>query len=700
MTKASEVRQQFLDFFESKLHKIVDSAPIVVKNDPTLMFTNAGMNQFKDYFLGNKKAADSRVANTQKCLRVSGKHNDLEEVGVDTYHHTMFEMLGNWSFGDYFKEDAIAWAWELLTDVYKLDKDRLYVTVFEGDPDDNLEADEESVEIWSKYIDKSRILRFGKKDNFWEMGETGPCGPCSEIHMDLRPEAERSKGDGASLVNQDHEQVIELWNLVFMEFNRKADSSLHPLPNKHVDTGMGLERIVRAIDVKNSNYDTDLFAGSIAALEKISGKKYGDEEKTDIAFRVIADHIRAVTFAIADGQLPSNEKAGHVIRRILRRAIRYGYSFLGLEKPFLENLLDGLVAQFGSVFKELAAQKDFIAKVIHQEEQSFLQTLGVGLKLFDQLADQGASTIEGKTAFELYDTYGFPIDLTQLLARERGMNVDMEGYQVALKEQKERSRADAKKVSADWEVLLEDEKEEFVGYDYLSLDVKLTRYRKVEVKGKTKYHLVFHITPFYAESGGQVGDTGILRGTENNEVIRILDTQKENDLIIQIADKLPENKNQLFRAEVDQLKRSKTANNHSATHLLHSALRQVLGDHVHQKGSLVNEDHLRFDFSHFEKLSSEQLDEIEAMVNDRIRQAIPLQEDRNVPYNEALNKGAIALFGEKYGDVVRVITFDPEYSVELCGGTHVQNTASIGMFKITHETSVAAGVQKNRSNYR
>lgn len=692
--KASDVRQQFLDFFEQKGHKIVQSAPIVVKNDPTLMFTNAGMNQFKDYFLGNKVPKDRRVADTQKCLRVSGKHNDLEEVGVDTYHHTMFEMLGNWSFGDYFKEDAIAWAWELLTEVYKLPKDRLYVTVFEGDKADQLDADEEAAEMWKKHIATERILYCDKKDNFWEMGETGPCGPCSEIHMDLRPESERKKIDGKSLVNKDHDQVIELWNLVFIQYNRKADGSLENLPEKHVDTGMGLERVARAIVLKSSNYDTDLFMDSIHKLEEISGKKYGENEQVDIAFRVIADHVRAVSFTIADGQLPSNEKAGYVVRRILRRAIRYGYSFLELERPFIYQLVDVLIKNFGSVFAELQEQKGFVAKVIEQEEKSFLNTLNKGLKLFDQYSKDGKENISGVHAFELYDTYGFPIDLTELLAREKGIEVDLDGFNSELQKQKERSRADAQKTSGDWIVLHEDEQEEFIGYDQLEAQVKITRYREVEAKGKKRFHLVFNYTPFYAESGGQVGDKGVLIGSENEEKVGIIDTQKENNLIIQVSEKLPENVAQIFVAKVNQEKRELTTFNHSATHLLHAALKEVLGEHVNQKGSLVNEKYLRFDFSHFQKVEEEELARIEQLVNDKIWQAIDLDEKRDVPFQQALSFGATALFGEKYGDVVRVITFDPNYSIELCGGTHVKNTAHIGLFKITSESAVAAGVRR------
>jgi alanyl-tRNA synthetase len=692
--KASDVRQKFLDFFEQKGHKIVQSAPIVVKNDPTLMFTNAGMNQFKDFFLGNKVPKERRVADTQKCLRVSGKHNDLEEVGVDTYHHTMFEMLGNWSFGDYFKKEAIAWAWELLTEVYKLPKDRLYVTVFEGDKSDDLSADNEAAAFWKEHVDEERILFCDKKDNFWEMGETGPCGPCSEIHMDLRPEGERAKADGKELVNKDHDQVIELWNLVFIQYNRKADGSLENLPEKHVDTGMGLERVTRAIHLKSSNYDTDLFMDTIRKLEEISGKQYGKNEQLDIAFRVIADHIRAVSFTIADGQLPSNEKAGYVVRRILRRAIRYGYSFLDLEQPFIYRLVKVLLHSFGSVFSELQEQKDFVAKVIEQEEKSFLNTLNKGLKLFDKYSKAGKEDVSGIHAFELYDTYGFPIDLTELLAREKGIGVDLDGFQVELQKQKERSRADAQKSSGDWNVLQEDEKEEFIGYDQLEANVKITRYREVEAKGKKYFHLVFNYTPFYAESGGQVGDKGVLLGTENEEKISVVDTQKENDLIIQITEKLPENSTQVFVAKVNYEKRKLTTYNHSATHLLHAALKEVLGEHVNQKGSLVNDKYLRFDFSHFQKVSEEELQRIEQMVNDKIWQAITLDEKRDVPFQQAIDYGATALFGEKYGDVVRVITFDPNYSIELCGGTHVKNTAHIGLFKITSESAVAAGVRR------
>jgi len=691
---ASEIRQTFLTFFEQKGHKIVESAPIVVKDDPTLMFTNAGMNQFKDIFLGDKKTESTRVVDTQKCLRVSGKHNDLEEVGVDTYHHTMFEMLGNWSFGDYFKKDAINWAWELLTEVYKLDKNRLYVSVFEGDKQDNLGLDTEAKDLWLKHVADDKIILGNKKDNFWEMGETGPCGPCSEIHIDLRSDEERAKVDGATLVNADHDQVIEIWNLVFMEYNRKADGSLHPLPNLHVDTGMGFERLVRAVHSMKSNYDSDLFMDTIHELENISGKKYGKNEQADIAFRVIADHLRAVCFAIADGQLPDNNGAGYVIRRILRRAVRYGYSFLGLEKPFMNELVPGFVAKFQAVFPGLSEQKDFIKKVVEQEEKSFLSTLNKGLKLFDVYSNKGSDNVNGRQAFELYDTFGFPIDLTQLLAKENNIEVDIEEFKIALQEQKNRSRSDAKKESGDWIVVQEDEREEFVGYDYLETDVTITRYREVTVKGKKQYHLVLNLTPFYAESGGQVGDKGVLVGKDDDEKIGIIDTQKENQLSIQITEKLPANLNQHFQAKVNLKKRTDTTLNHSATHLLQAALRQVLGDQVAQKGSLVNEKHLRFDFSHFQKVEKAEIELIEQIVNGKIREAIDLEEARNVPFEEATKSGAMALFGEKYGDTVRVITFGQDYSVELCGGCHVSNTAQIGSIKIVHEGAVAAGVRR------
>jgi alanyl-tRNA synthetase len=694
---SAEIRQKFLSFFESKGHNIVPSASMVIKNDPTLMFTNAGMNQFKDIFLGNRKSDFSKVTNSQKCLRVSGKHNDLEEVGVDTYHHTMFEMLGNWSFADYFKKEAISWAWELLTEVYGLDKDRLYVSIFEGDKDDNLEADEESGDIWKQFISEDRILRFNKKDNFWEMGDAGPCGPCSEIHVDLRTNEERAKLDGKLLVNNDHPQVIEIWNLVFIQYNRKADSSLEPLPHQHVDTGMGFERLVRAIQCKSSNYDTDVFMQTIQWLEQNFKQQYNYSltDKKDIAFRVIADHIRAISFAIADGQLPANTGAGYVIRRILRRAVRYGYSYLGATEPFLNELVEVIANQFKGVFDDLYNQKDFVRKVIFEEEKSFLKTLSRGIDLLNvALAKAKTKTLDGAVAFELFDTFGFPIDLTQLIAREKDILVDMNGFQSALMQQKERSRNDAAKQSGDWIVLLQDDKEEFVGYDYETTEVLLVKYKEEKIKDKTRYQLVFNITPFYAESGGQVGDSGKIIGKENNEVIFITDTKKENDLIVHYVEKLPENKSQWFVAEINVKKRRLTEANHSATHLLHAALRQTLGTHVVQKGSLVNPDYLRFDFAHFAKLSEEELQAVELMVNEKVRANISLDEKRNVPISKATKLGAMALFGEKYGDVVRVITFDSDYSVELCGGTHVKNTSQIGSFKIIAESSVAAGVRR------
>jgi len=693
---SKDVRNKFLSFFESKGHKIVPSAPIVVKDDPTLMFTNAGMNQFKDFFLGNKIAQNKRVADTQKCLRVSGKHNDLEEVGVDTYHHTMFEMLGNWSFGDYFKEDAIAWAWELLTDVYGLDKSRLYVTVFGGDEADELEVDKEAEEIWKNYISEDRILRFDRKDNFWEMGDTGPCGPCSEIHMDLRPDSEREQLDAKELVNRDHEQVIELWNLVFIQYNRAASGKLNDLPDRHIDTGMGLERVVRAIAGKQSNYDIDLFREAISELESYSGKKYGEQELNDVAFRVIADHIRALVFCISDGQLPSNTGAGYVMRRILRRAVRYGYSFLGFETAFLYKLVPGLSQKFADIFPELKEQTAFLQKVIEQEEISFFRTLTNGLEKINKIiAQKGSdSVINGEVAFELYDTYGFPIDLTELIAQENGMTVDRETFEACLVEQKSRSRADAVRETGDWVVLRADEREEFVGYDIKETEVKITRYRTLKQKGKDVFQLAFNLTPFYAESGGQVGDKGLLMGLSNGEKVKVLDTQKENDLIVHVVNNLPQDPEQHFRASVDMSLQKLTARNHSATHLLHAALKQVLGDHVAQKGSLVEPKRLRFDFSHFAKVSEEELKEIQSIVNKKIREAIELDEKRNIPYTIAVDSGVTALFGEKYGDTVRVITFGDDYSKELCGGIHVQNTAEVGQFRVLSESSISAGVRR------
>lgn len=691
--KSAEIRNIFLEFFREKGHKIVPSAPIVVKNDPTLMFTNAGMNQFKDYFLGNKQAKDKRIADTQKCLRVSGKHNDLEEVGIDTYHHTMFEMLGNWSFGDYFKKEAIEWAWELLTERYKLPKERIYVTIFEGDESENLERDTEAYSIWANLLPETRILNGNKKDNFWEMGDTGPCGPCSEIHVDLRPEEEIALKPGKELVNNDHPQVIEIWNNVFIQYNRKADGSLEPLPDKHVDTGMGFERLVRVLQGFSSNYDTDIFQPIIQKTAQDFKLEYGKNEKTDIAFRVIADHIRAITFTIADGQLPSNTGAGYVIRRILRRAVRYGYTFLGMEEPYLYKLVSVLAEQFNKVFPEVAKQEDFIKKVIQEEENSFLRTLASGTRLFEKyVTAMTDNTISAQFAFELYDTYGFPFDLTQLMAREKNLEVDTEGFIEELRKQKERSRADAAKEAGDWQIINEGGSTIFLGYDQLEAPAKILRYRAVQQKGATTYQLVLNQTPFYPEGGGQVGDTGVLQG--ETEEIPVINTYKENDLIIHITEKLPENFHQHFIAKVDGGKRSDTANNHSATHLLHAALRQVLGKHVAQKGSLVNSKGLRFDFSHFAKMTDEEIAQVEKIVNQKIRENIPLQEERSIAFDEAVNKGAMALFGEKYGDRVRMITFDPQYSIELCGGIHVPATGKLGFFKIISESAVAAGVRR------
>ncbi|TPE45815.1 alanine--tRNA ligase [Pontibacter mangrovi] len=692
---SAEIRQKFLDFFASKQHQIVPSAPIVVKDDPTLMFINSGMAPFKDYFLGNKPAPYKRVADTQKCLRVSGKHNDLEEVGYDTYHHTMFEMLGNWSFGDYFKKDALAWSWELLTEVYKLSKDRLYVSVFEGDASENLPMDQDAYDIWKTMIAEDRILMGNKKDNFWEMGDTGPCGPCSEIHIDLRSEEERAKVDGKTLVNADHPQVVEIWNNVFMEFNRLADGTLVKLPAQHVDTGMGFERLCMAIQGKRSNYDTDVFQPLIQIIAKEAGVTYGQDEKTDVAIRVIADHIRAISFTIADGQLPSNNKAGYVIRRILRRAVRYGFTFLDFKKPFLYKLTEVLAEQTSHVFPELKQQLSFVQRVIEEEENAFLRTLENGLKRLDALEEsfkQNNYTIDGKTAFELYDTFGFPLDLTALIAREKGLKVDELGFATEMEQQKNRSRKASATEQSDWVILQPDVVNEFVGYDCDVTDSHIVRYRQVKTKNKNEYHIVLDKTPFYAESGGQVGDVGFL--VSHDERVEVLDTKKENDLILHITSKLPQNVEAGFVAEIDAERRNLIRKNHSATHLLHSALRKVLGDHVQQRGSLVNEKILRFDFSHFAKVEDAELRQIEHIVNERVRQAIPLDERRNVPIDEAKGMGATALFGEKYGDFVRVITFGSDYSVELCGGTHVHNTGNIGYFKIISESSVAAGVRR------
>jgi len=689
-----EIRQHFFDFFASKGHKIVPSAPMVVKNDPTLMFTNAGMNQFKDYFLGNAKPSVTRIANTQKCLRVSGKHNDLEEVGVDTYHHTMFEMLGNWSFGDYFKDEAISWAWELLTEVYKIPKDQLYVTVFEGDVQDNVPKDEESFAIWKRFIAEDRILLASKKDNFWEMGETGPCGPCTEIHVDIRPLEDRLKTPGKELVNQDHPQVIEIWNNVFMQFNRKADQSLEPLPATHVDTGMGLERLAMALQGKTSNYDTDLFQTLIKHMEKVSGVAYGKVESTDIALRVIADHIRAISFSIADGQLPSNTGAGYVIRRILRRAIRYGYQTLGLKEPFMGELSVVLGQSMGENFTELITQKDIIQKVIHEEEVSFFRTLELGIRRMDNLMksakESNTKVLNGASVFELYDTFGFPVDLTSLIARENDLSIDEEAFQAELQTQKERSRAATAIETDDWVQLQVDQDEKFVGYDQLTSEIEIIKYRKVSQKQKTFYQLVFNQTPFYPEGGGQVGDTGFIES--NGEKTNIFDTKKENNLIVHLAEKLPSEPKAKFIGTIDQSKRSLSAANHSATHLLHHALRTVLGTHVEQKGSLVNAKNLRFDFSHFSKVTNEEVKQIEELVNSKIRENILLNEHRNIPIETAKEMGAMALFGEKYGDSVRAIQFGE--SIELCGGTHVPATSAIGLFKITSESAVAAGIRR------
>ena len=782
MSTSAEIRQQFMDFFKSKGHVIVPSAPIVIKNDPTLLFTNAGMNQFKEFFLGNKKAPNPRVADTQKCLRVSGKHNDLEEVGVDTYHHTMFEMLGNWSFGDYFKKEAIAYSWELLTEVYKLDKEKLYVTIFEGDEKEGLPRDDEAYNEWKKWIGEDRILLGNKKDNFWEMGDSGPCGPCTEIHVDCRSDEEKKLINGKTLVNNDHPQVIEIWNNVFLQFNRLKDGTLEPLPAKHVDTGMGFERLVRVLQNKQSNYDTDVFTGTINEIEKITNKKYGNtDSKQDIAFRVLADHIRAIAFTIADGQLPSNTGAGYVIRRILRRAVRYSYSYLDYKQPLLFQLMPLLGKQFENVFPELLKQLDFVSKVINDEEESFLRTLGKAdvnkiihdafvegiekilidnnyivtndknsRQYFDLLAkndnddiiaieiksnylnienlaakgmahgikkiylinytegvqnnkhlnalkatlnsfDYSAFKINGKNSFELYDTYGFPLDLTKLIANEYEVLVDENEFNKFMQQQKSRSRAATAIDTEDWIVLDENALTEFVGYDTLEIKSKIIKYRKVKAKGKEAFQLVLSATPFYAESGGQVGDTGKL--IINNEELIITDTKKENDLIIHFADALPTDFADEVIAKVDINKRKKTAVHHSATHLLHAALRQVLGTHVAQKGSLVNDEHLRFDFSHFAKMTDNEIDQVEKIVNEKIRENIPVVINE-MPKDEALKLGAMALFGEKYGDRVRVVVIDPTYSVELCGGTHVGATGELGFFRIKQETAVAAGVRR------
>ena len=709
---AAEIRQQFLDFFQSKEHAIVPSAPIVLKDDPSLLFTNAGMNQFKDYFLGNKPAPFKRAADTQKCLRVSGKHNDLEEVGVDTYHHTMFEMLGNWSFGDYFKKEAIAWSWELLTEVYKLDKDKLYVTIFEGDSKEGLPKDEEAFNEWKKFVPEERILLGNKKDNFWEMGETGPCGPCTEIHVDCRSAEERKEVEGSKLVNNDHPQVIEIWNNVFIQFNRKKDGSLAPLPAQHVDTGMGFERLVRVLQGKTSNYDTDIFTGTINSIEKITGKVYdpmltpADSSKAAsgknaigsgwegaVAFRVLADHIRAISFAIADGQLPSNTGAGYVIRRILRRAVRYYYSYLDYKQPLLFQLIPLLAKQFEKVFPELIQQLDFVSKVIKEEEEAFLRTLDKGLKRMDETIQQSQSTrvIEGAIAFELYDTFGFPLDLTMLIASENNLKVDEPGFQKEMQQQKNRSRSAAVLDTEDWITLVENASNQFLGYDSLEVETSVIKYRKVSSKSKEFYQLILGATPFYAESGGQIGDVGTLHFGQ--ETIEVTNTKKENDLIIHFTDQLPSSINGSLVAKVNAARRQSISVHHSVTHLMHAALRNTLGKHVAQKGSLVNDEQLRFDFSHFAKVTDEEIAAVEKIVNEKIRENVPVV-IRSMHKDEAIALGAMALFGEKYGDTVRVVIMDPQYSIELCGGTHVGYTGELGIFKIKHEAAVAAGVRR------
>ena len=691
MMTSGEIRQAFLDFFRSKEHTIVPSAPIVVKNDPTLMFTNAGMNQFKDYFLGNKKAPYFRAADTQKCLRVSGKHNDLEEVGVDTYHHTMFEMLGNWSFGDYFKSEAIEWSWQLLTEVYNIPKDRLYATVFEGDAKEGLPPSSIALKKWKEILPDQRIVFGNKKDNFWEMGDTGPCGPCSEIHVDCRSDEERKKIPGEQLVNKDHPQVIEIWNNVFIQYNRKKDGSLEPLPSTHVDTGMGLERLVRVLQGKTSNYDTDIFSGTIQQVEVITGKKYDSSDTREaVAFRVLADHIRAISFTIADGQLPSNTGAGYVIRRILRRAVRYYYSYLGYKQPLLAQLVPLLANQFENVFPELQQQVDFVTRVVREEEEAFLRTLEKGFRRIEELISASAGMIAGAAAFELYDTYGFPIDLTRLIASEKGLTVDEKGFEDEMKKQKDRSRAATAVDAADW-VVVQEGANQFVGYDSLETNTNVLKYRKVTAKGKEAYQWILEKTPFYAESGGQVGDKGWLKFAD--ESIEVIDTKKDNDLIVHVTAAMPATVSATVTASVNPDNRLETTLHHSATHLLHAALRQVLGAHVAQKGSMVHAANLRFDFSHFAKMSEEEILQVEAIVNEKIRANIPVV-IQSMSKDEALKLGAMALFGEKYGDVVRVVIMDPTYSVELCGGTHVGATGQLGYFKITGETAVAAGVRR------
>lgn len=690
---SKEIRSRYLDFFKSKSHTIVPSAPMVVKDDPTLMFTNAGMNQFKEYFLGHKAIQNKRVADTQKCLRVSGKHNDLEEVGMDTYHHTMFEMLGNWSFGDYFKKEAIEWAWEFLTKEMKIDKDSLYVTIFEGDQSEGLDRDTEAYDLWKNLLPEERIINGNKKDNFWEMGEQGPCGPCSEIHVDIRPKVDREKISGLDLVNKDHPQVVELWNLVFMQFNRKANGSLENLPALHVDTGMGFERLCMVMQKTQSNYDTDVFRPLMQEVETITNNEYGKDEKVDIAIRVIADHVRAVAFSIADGQIPSNTGAGYVIRRILRRAVRYGFTFLGTKEPFIYQLVDTLTKQMGTAFPELLRENKLISIVIKEEEHSFLRTLDQGLVLLENVIQNAdSSIISGKKAFEMYDTFGFPKDLTALILRERGLDLDEAEFELELQKQKERSRAATKVETGDWIVLVEDDVQEFIGYDYLETKVKIARYRKTKTKKHGEfYQVVFNLTPFYPEGGGQDGDKGYLESS-HGDLVYIVDTKKENNLVIHYIKNLPKDVHDTFKAVVDKKIRSYTEANHSATHLLHQALRTVLGTHVTQKGSMVHSRGLRFDFSHFSKVTTEELIQVENFVNARIREGLSLKEKRNIPLQIALDEGAIALFGEKYGDTVRTIKFGS--SVELCGGTHVENTKDIWHFILLHEGAVASGIRR------
>ncbi len=695
MLTAKEIRESYKDFFKSKGHHIVPSAPMVIKDDPTLMFTNAGMNQFKDIILGNKAPKYTRVADSQKCLRVSGKHNDLEEVGMDTYHHTMFEMLGNWSFGDYFKKEAISWAWEYLVDVLKLDPERLYATVFEGAPDEGLSRDDEAAEIWSKNLPLSHIINGNKHDNFWEMGDTGPCGPCSEIHIDLRTDEERAAVDGASLVNKDHPQVIEIWNLVFMQFNRKADGSLEPLPAKVIDTGMGFERLCMALQGKRSNYDTDVFTPLIDKISSLSGLKYGEDKKVDIAMRVIADHVRTIAFSIADSQLPGNAKAGYVIRRILRRAVRYAYTFLGQKSAFMYRLVDTLIESMGDAYPEIVSQRDLIMKVIKEEEDAFLRTLENGIRMLDDAMQsaraKGLDMISGKQAFTLYDTYGFPLDLTLLILKENGMTLNQAEFDAEMEAQKQRARNAAAVEATDWITVHEGE-QKFVGYDETSVETEILRYRRVKQKNREYYQLILAETPFYAEMGGQVGDRGTLTDLETGETIEIYDTKRENGIGVHLAKKMPATPAARFRASIDTEARMATSCNHTATHLLHEALREVLGTHVEQRGSFVSPDVLRFDFSHFQKLTPEEISKVEHIVNRRIREAIARDEHRNVPIEEARKMGAMALFGEKYGDEVRVIRYGD--SVELCGGTHVPNTGNIGMLRIISESSIAAGIRR------